>query len=322
MSDQVKPIGVIEAADHVVALAFKLTEFELENLPKNLSTILQSAEVRSAIEKTLLDFARTKSQTETTVISSAQAQTLFKSASENLKNGAVDAALNQIKSTAQYKNLESGLKGFAESAKRSTLGVWVDRNSQTLYIVGAAVILGGATVLFVTKTGGSLVEKSVDLFKGKNFKVLRVGEFTLKAGIAEFKPDARIFGAQVVGNLELEVIKTEFKLGLVLQGSEVQSAAADLSLTAGQFRLNLAGSAKPQEHVVDLHVTSGFTGTFKKGTFNIGLGAAFQPTGINGTLDAGVNLKSGVNIGANANLGSNSHGAIQGGVGLKLAIDF
>lgn len=66
---------------------------------------------------------------------------------------------------SQFRELETSVEAFKKAAESSALGVWMDKNKKVLYVVGAALVVGTAGVLYVTKTGGSLVNKAVDPFR-------------------------------------------------------------------------------------------------------------------------------------------------------------
>ncbi|MPZ57164.1 MAG: hypothetical protein GEU91_11850 [Rhizobiales bacterium] len=113
-------------------------------------------------------FAKTKAKTGGSVISGEEAKKL----AESLQKGVTDAAgaelLKKIKNTPEYLKLESSIGAFTKAAASSTLRVWVDKNKGVLYVVGAALVVGTASVLYVTKTGGSVLNTALDPLEGND----------------------------------------------------------------------------------------------------------------------------------------------------------
>jgi len=274
---------VIDASHQVIVLAFDLVDAEIARLPDQIQKAMLSPAVQKAITKSLLDFAQSKSAIgSNTVVSDEEAKKL----AEALRSGVTDAAskelMKQVKATYAYTQLQGSIEAFQKAAKESPLGVWVDKNKNILYVVGAALVLGSASALYITKTGGSLLNTALDPLKGKEFEVLQVGKLTLKAGLWDFQPDARILGARVFGTLNWEQVKLDLRFGVLAQDAKVQQAEGEAVLKAGQFSLDLTGTAKPQKQVVDLGLKVGY----QAGKFNLGLGAKLQDNILSGTASA------------------------------------
>src|SRR5215208_4091493 len=173
---------VIDAAHQVIVLAFDLVDAEIASLPEQIQKALLSPAVQKAITKSLLDFAKSKSAIgNNTVVSDEEAKKL----ADALRTGVTDAAtkelMEKVKATSAYKQLQESIEAFQKAAKHSSLGVWIDKNKNVLYVVGAALVLGSASALYITKTGGTLLNAALDPLKGKEFEVLQVGKLTLKA---------------------------------------------------------------------------------------------------------------------------------------------
>lgn len=306
---------VVDATHQVFVLAFDLADAEIGKLPEQVGAALTSPAVQEAIKKTLLDYAKSKSQTGTSVISGDDAKKLVEALGTGVKDAASKELIEKIKQTPEYKKLESGIEGFKKAAQSSTLGVWIDRNKNVLYIVGAALVVGTATVLYVTKTGGSLVNAAVDPLEGKQFEVLQVGKLKLKAGLWDFQPDARILGARVLGTMEWQKVSVELKFGVLAQGAEIQQAEGAAVVKAGALNVALTANAKPQTHVIDLGLRVGY----QAGRFNLGLGAMYQDSALSGTASAQYKTKNAI-FGLQANVGEQKGGGVQYGGLLTVTI--
>ncbi len=303
---------VVDAAHQVIVLAFDLADTEAAQLPNQIVEALKSPPVQNAITKTLLDFAKTKAQSGASVVSDDEARKLLTSLGTGIKDAASNELIEQIKKTPQYKKLMASVEGFKKAAESSTLGVWIDKNKKILYVVGAALVVGSASVLYITKTGGTVVNLAVDPLKGKEFEVLQVGTLKIKVGLLDFQPDARVLGARVIGTKTWDKIALELKLGFLAQGAEVQKAEGEAVMKSGPFSVTLAGAAKPQVHEVNLGLRLGYDGIIGNGKFNVGIGAMYQDKAVSGTLGASFKTKS-ATFGLQGNLGPQQGGGVQYG---------
>jgi hypothetical protein len=237
--------------------------------------------------------------------------------------GVIDAAgnnlLDQIKKTPEYKDLEASIEAFKSAAGASSLGVWVDKNKTILYVVGAALVVGTASVLYITKTGGPLVKAAIDPLNGKEFEVLQIGTLKIKTGTWKFEPDARIFGARIAATKEWQKVTLDLKMGILAQGSQVQQVEGSAVVKSGPFSVTLTGDGKPQVQQVNLGLKLGYDGMIGNGKFNIGIGATYQDKALSGTLGASYQTKS-ATIGLQGNVGPQKGGGVQGGALLTLTL--
>jgi hypothetical protein len=275
--------SVLDASHHVFMLAFDLVDAEIDLLPNQLGAALASPQVRAAIDKTLLDFMRTTPSADTGMMSEAEAKKFLAALEKNALGPLNKEVLDQISKTPEYKRLEQSLKAFERAAKSSALGAWVDRNSKTLIVVGVGLVVGTATMLYVTKTGGGAVDSVVGLLKDKNVKILEIGQFKLSAGLLEFKPDARVVGGRVTGSMDLQRVKVEVKIGVLAQGSDIQQVEGEAVLKSGPINLSLTGSDNFQKRQVNL----GLNATYERGKFTIGVGAAYKDDQLSGVANVG-----------------------------------
>lgn len=264
---------VMDAAHQVFVLAFDLVGSEFERLPDQVAKVLASAPVQAAITKSLLDFAKTKAKTpNSTVVSGEEAKKLVESLQKSVSDAAGDELLKQIKKTPEYLKLQASIEAFTKAAASSTLGVWVDKNKTILYVVGAALVVGTGTVLYVTKTGGSVLDTALDPLKGKTFEVLQIGKLTIKAGLWDFKPDARILGARVIGAATWEKVKLELKFGMLAEEADIKQIEGGAAIKSGPVSINFTADAKPQTKTVNL----GLKVDYKVDKFSLGVGAMYK----------------------------------------------
>ncbi len=312
--------GVIDSANHVVALAFNLVDSEISSLPNQIEKALTSVEVQESIKKTMQQFAETRIAGGTSVVSADEGQKLL----ESLQSGVTDAAKSslesQIKKTSQFIALEKSLTEFEKSVKSSGLGIFVDKNKGILYVIGAALVVGGAGALYITRSGGNYVEKPVDLIKGKDFKVLEIGTFKLNAGLLQFKPDARIFGAKIEIDKSWERVKVNFKLGVLAEGSKIQEVTGSAIVKSGAFSLSADGSYKAVPQQINLGLKFDYHQDFGKDKFSLSAGAFYDNSVIKGTLGANYKFNKGPSIGLDANIGGLNTGSVNYQAMLKLTI--
>ena len=309
----------IDAANQIIFLAFDLADAEIANLPGQIAVALNSPPVQDTIRKTLLDFAQSKAGSGGAVLSSADSQKLLAAIGTGVEGAASDNILEQIKKTHEYIKLEASIAAFKSAAGSSSLGVWVDKNKNILYVAGAALVVGTASVLYITKTGGPLVGTAVDALKDKEFEVLQVGKLQIKAGLLDFQPDARIFGARIAGTKEWQKVTLDLKLGILAQGAQVQKVEGAAVVKSGPFSVTVTADGKPQVQQVNLGLKLDYNGMLQNGKFNIAVGAMYQDKALSGTLDASYQTKS-ATIGVKGNVGPQKGGGVQYGGLLTLTI--
>jgi len=274
---------VLDATHQMFVLAFELVDTEIDQIPNQLDAALANPRVQNAIEKTLLDFLRTTPSSDTGVMGASEAEKLVAALDKNVSDPLSKQVLEKIKATPEYKRLEKSLTAFEAAAKSSALGAWVDRNKGVLYVVGAGLVMGTASVLYVTKTGGSVLNTALGPLKDHNFDILQIGKLKIGAGLWDFQPDARIFGAHVSGSIEWERVKVDLKFGLMAQGSALQQAEGEAVIKSGPINLKLSGADNFQKQQVNL----GFSANYEEGKFSVGVGAVYKDDLLTGVANAG-----------------------------------
>lgn len=310
---------VIDAAQQVVILAFDLVGTEIGRMPQQILRALQSPQVQDSIQKTLLDFARTRDKGSTTVVSEVEGRKLLEALGGGIKDAASAQVLDEVRKTPEYRRLASSVESFGKAAQSTALGVWIDKHKATLYVVGAALVVGGASALYITKTGGTVLNTALDPLKGKKFEVLQIGRLKIQAGLWDFQPDARVLGARVFGTVDWQSVSLTLNVGILAQGAEVKQAEGGAILKSGPFSVAMTAAAKPSAQQVNLGVKLGYEGVVGQGKLNIGIGAMYQDQQVSGTLAA--SLKTGsATVGLQGNIGPQKGGGTQYGGMLTLTI--
>lgn len=302
--------GVIDATSQVVVLAFDLVDAEVQMLPGQLEKALTSAEVQESIKKTLLQFAQTKVKSGTSVVSADETKKLAEALQSGVQDAAVKSLTEQIKKTSQYQNLEKSVTAFQAAVKSSPFGIFIDKHKAVLYVVGAALVVGGAATLYITKTGGDIVQKPIDLLKGKDFDVLQIGTFKVSAGLLDFKPDARIFGAEVGMTKSWERVKVELKFGVLAEGAKIQEVKGEAIVKSGNFSLTATGDVKPYTQNFNLGLKFNYSKDFGMDKFSLSVGALYDDKALKGTAGAQYQFQSGPKIGFDASVDQKSGGPV------------
>src|SRR3954464_12794962 len=155
-----------DALTQVVIVAFDLAGKEAKNLDTLLNNSLQSEPVQQAIREGLGQFALKKVASGSSAVSDAEAKELLGILAK-LGDKAGDNVADQIKKTPEYKRLESKIDALQKALSTSPMGVWVDHNQGLVLVVGIGVAFGSAAALYLTKTGGPVVDLPVSLLKEK-----------------------------------------------------------------------------------------------------------------------------------------------------------
>ncbi len=285
--------SVVDAASDTIVLAFDLVGSQIANMPDELTKSLQSASVQAAIKSTLMTFALNKQKSGTTTISDQEATQLANALFSNVGGKVADSVLEQLKKTPEYQKLEQSLKNFEQALKTSPLGVWVDRNQGILYVVGAGLVIGGAAALYVTKTGGMVVNLPVSQLTGKPVKIFKVGRFTLSGQLLNFQPDTQTVGGALTGAEKWDRLQISVQLGVVATGSDVKQVNGQVMFKTQDFNLSLSGSGQPAQRTVNLGLSVGISGNGLPGPLTIGIGTVIK----DGKADQGqlnASLKTGV----------------------------
>ena len=296
-----------DSGGRVVVLAFKLAQSEIIKSPDRIETALASPKVQAEIHKALTEFVVKKGPVGPTSMGAAEAKELAKALKKPLTT-AGDQVLDQIKKDPKFKKLEKGLDNLKASFRCTPVGVFVDKNTWVVYVVGIAAALGAGAALYVTKTGGPAVDLPISLLKGKHVQVLKVGGFTLKGGLLEFKPDKQELGAEVLAIQKLERVSITLKMGVVAAGSEISKVQGQAIVKADSFSITADAAGAPQTKKVDLGIGFDFKSGSLPGPFRVRVGAVLTDGKFSGgNVGAGLNTRVG-NFGLQGQAGKHDLG--------------
>jgi hypothetical protein len=284
-----------DATIRVVALAFDLVEDEIQNLDTLLAKSMQEPAVRAAISSALSNFIskRMASGAGTADMSEKDALEFFKTLQAGAGSKITDSVTQQIKNTPEYKRLEKALKDFESAAKSSPMGVWVSRNDKLLIVVGLALVVGGATGLYITKTGSGALDFAISQVTSKPLDIVHVGSFSLRGELLAFAPQTRTIGVALGATEKWQKVEVTVKLGVVAAGAQVQKIDGSMVVKTDDVTVSVTGTAAPAEKKINLGLSLGFN----KGTMSnltIGLGAVITDNNLSGgTVNAGFKTRVG-----------------------------
>lgn len=296
--------SILDATGHTIVLAFDLAESQIANMPTELGKSLNSDEVQDAIRTTLAQFSLAKQKSGTTDVSDQEAKQLANALLTKAGPKISADLLKQLQQTPEFKKLQKSLDDLGQALKSSPLGVWVDKNAGIVYVVGAGLAIGGAVALYVTKTGGPVLNFPLSQLTGKPVKIFKVGKFTLSGQLLSFKPDAREVGGGLVGTQKWDKLEVSLQLGVVATGSDVKEINGKLIFKTNDIDLGITGSGQPSKNTVNLGLTLGVKNIGLPGPLTIGLGAVIKDDKVTqGTLDASMKWKDN-SIGVQGSTGS------------------
>ena len=298
-----------DALSEVVIVAFDLAGTTAKNLPSLLDQSLQSASVQQAIREGLQTFAMKKVASGTTTVTDDETKQLL-ALLEKVGGKVGDALSDDIKKTPEYKRLEGKIKALEKTIASSPMGVWVDNNKGLVLVVGIGIAFGSAATLYLTKTGGPVVDLPISQLKEKPFQLFKVGGFTMKGQLLEFKPDKQTVGAGILATQKWEKIELSFKIGIIAAGDQVKEVNGQAVVKSNDFSVTVTGSGKPEEKKVNLGIGLGFKSSTLPGPLNISLGAVVTDGEVTGgTFKA--SMKTGVgNFGIDAQTNANETRAL------------
>ena len=311
---------VLDAANEVIVLAFDLIDATLPTTPQLLEKAISSKAVQEAIKKTLLEYAKSKAKPGAKPATSEEGQKLLEALGSGIQGAGSTEIVSLIRKSPSFKRLEASVTRFKRAAESSPLGVWLDANQRILYIVGAGLVVGATSALYITKTSGMPVRTVVNLLKEEKFEVLRIGTLKFSAALWDFQPDARVLGARLLATKTWARVSADVSIGVLARGDEVEQIDGGVALKSGGFTLNGVASGKPQTHQVNLGLQVGYSGKAGKGRFDIGVGAIYEEDKLNASLRG--SIKSGrTAVGVQGKAGKDDSGGVRVDALLTLSVD-
>ncbi|MBC8167866.1 MAG: hypothetical protein H7Y20_18610 [Bryobacteraceae bacterium] len=283
-----------DAISQVVVVAFDFAGEQVKNLPELLNAKLQSPDVQKSIREGLQTFALKKIASGTSKVTDEEAKELIK-LGETVGGKIGDGVAEQIKKSGEYKRLEEKLKGLEKTLQCSPMGVFIDENKALVFVVGIGVAFGTAAVLFLTKTGGPVIDLPIGLLKEKPVQIFKVGGFTLKGQLLDFKPDKQILGAGVVVIQQWKKVDLTFKIGVIAAGTDVTEVKGQAIVKSTDFSVTVDGEYKPLEKKINIGLGLGFESSTLPGPLKISVGALIDDGQLtSGTLKASMKAGPGV----------------------------
>ncbi len=183
-----------------VVLLFDLAGYTVQNGPSLVENVLEDKkfqeEIKKALDKEALALVK-KQQADPTVRATSEDGTKFlKAAGSAALDAGADSMKRQIERSSAYLKLEQSLRDLQCSFKKSPVGVWVDENKTLLIVIASGLALGGATAMYITRTGDLPAGWAADLAE-KKLKSFHLGKITLGVEKFDFKPSDRELGAKV-----------------------------------------------------------------------------------------------------------------------------
>jgi hypothetical protein len=238
--------GAIEATKETLVLALQFADSTLTDSPEIATKVLQNPRIRKAIESALLSEARRllKQQQKGQASKADDGKKVLTSVVSGVSSAAQAAAKKEIKSSGEYKAVTKSLKQLECAYRGSPIGIFVDKNKGWLIVVATGLALGGATAMYVAKSGdwpagqmGKLAGKLV------RFKVMGNVEIGLEK--VEFKPSERSVGATTFASGKWKSVSTKvsFHVGFKDDKFASTNAAGEVVVKAGSG-VSLTGKGK------------------------------------------------------------------------------
>lgn len=294
MSDDVG--SPVDAFGGLVLLAFDLVGSEIDRAPDRLIQTFKSPTLLQAAENALLSFAKSRGPFGSSQLTAEEIGRLQSSVVDGVRTAATNAYLKQIQSSSKFKGLETQLKNFEEAAKSSAIGVWIDRNKNILYVVGAALTVGAGVALYITKPSGPAYKMGLRELEKLKFEVVKLGALKLGVSGIVFDPTAERYGGKVTGKVEWEQLKLELALQIVAKAAEVTEINGEVMVKYGVISLTGIAKQDMTKPKVDLTLRLGAN----KDRFGLAIAAHLKDDNVTGSASASYkvaeNLKLGVDL--------------------------
>jgi hypothetical protein len=294
--------SVIDAASNTVILAFDLVGDQIMNMPDELEKSLKKPEIDAAIRSVLTNFLLARQKTGTAVFSDQEAVQLGKALLNDAGGKIANDLLDQLKKTPDYQNLQQSMNNLQKVLKSSPLGVWLDREKGILYVIGAVLVVGGATALYVTKTG--VPDVAITQLTGKSVQVFKVGRFSLEGQLLAFKPDTQTLGGALTGVEKWNKLEVDLQLGVVATGSDVKQVSGKLVFKSQDISVSISGVQQPQQKTINLGLGLEIKKTGLPGPLTINLGAVVKDGKVDqGQLNATMKTRNAGDFGVTGSVG-------------------
>jgi hypothetical protein len=173
-------------------------------------------------------------------------------------------------------------------------------------VSGLVLTLGGTVALFVTKTGGPIVELPLAQLKDAKVPLFKLGSLSGAATFGELKPSIREAGAGIVLTDKFQSMSLDLKIGVTGFFSPSKQLQNAVITKSSVFTIDPSGG-DPKNNRISL----GLTLRSNHGNFTATVGAIFEKDQApKGTLDASLKINKDIAIGAKGVVSPNGVAAL------------
>ncbi len=253
-----------------VVLLFDLADYTVQNGPSLVGKVLEDKKFQEAVKKALdkqaLALVKRQQADPSVPVTGEDGTKFLKAAGSAALDAGAESMKRQIERSSAYLKLEQSLRDLHCSFKKSPVGVWVDENQTLLVIIASGLALGGATAMYVTRTGDLPAGWAADLAE-KKLKSFHLGKITLGVEKFDFKPSERELGAKVYADTSKwkGIPNVKFSISAAAKDDKLTSLGVAGEVTvpiAMKFAATAAGSADPilDKYSLSLGVRGGVDG--------------------------------------------------------------
>ncbi|MEQ9411345.1 MAG: hypothetical protein RIK87_26765 [Fuerstiella sp.] len=217
--------GLPGAVKDTLVLVLETTGSTVLDSPKLIEKILSDPKVRQAIEKTALEEAKalTKKQVTGKTVSMDDILASAGKVGKATIDPATQAGKTALEKSQQVRRLKEGLRQLECSYRKSTVGVFVDKNKGWLILVGAGLGLGGAAAMYKFKTGDAFAMPATKLASHLvRFKVL--GNVEIAAKDIKFEPSKQLVGATKLTKIKWDKVDVDLELSVTAENEKLKQA--------------------------------------------------------------------------------------------------
>lgn len=293
MGEPAKCTGDLETVDRTTVLAIQL----VGKVPQivDWEKVLNSKEVKDAVESTLKEQAESYIKNTPTSFSEADGKKLLGDLAQKSLKAAGQNIAEQVKKSPEYKRLEKSAERLAEALKCSQVGVWFDKNKTILYIIAAGVGIGGAAALYVARTGDEVADVATFLAGKQLFKGKVIGDLELTVGVPTFKPSTREITLDLEASKKWDKVSVNFKVTAQAIDTDVKLAGStEFVFPGSRYTLKLDGVYDPR-NTQRAPVQLGLSVKLQQDSYKLDLFTRLQPDGPRSygvTAGIGVEFKS------------------------------
>lgn len=261
----------VDAVQDTLVLAFEVADKTILDSPAVIRTVLEDPAIRSAIERAALGEAKrlTAAQKAGKAVTEADVSKSLTSVATAAQGAALENVKRQIEGSSEFKKLMKEVQNLGCAFKQSPTGVFVDKNKGWLILVGAGLGIGGATALYMFRSGDFAAGPAANL-AGKHLRFRVLGNVDIGAKKITFVPSSRQVATTMFASAKWDKVNVRLDLSVEFKEEHLQSAGGavttDVTVAKG---LVLTGTG---------------TAGYQSGTkilppslvYNLGLGVTFK----------------------------------------------